>query len=385
MKAIEFLENNERKIVKFLQELVSIPSQNGINAEKDIAWVVVKKLKEFGLKPKLVDNKERPSILCVLGKSSGKKLLLNAHLDTVSVGDPKKWKHRPFSGKIMGNKLSGRGSADAKAAVAIFCYLAGALAKTQTRLGGQLILGFDSDEESGNFTGFKHLIKEIGRVDAALIGYPGINEIIIGSRGFLRLEITTFGKAAHTGSQSQKGVNAILKMNRIMTALSNLQLTHKKDHFFRFGPKLTISQISGGWAINIVPDECSINIDIRLVPGQTKEQVIEQIKKTLKFEQDYKIDIFQYQPAFKTDPKERLVKILKRNAEKVLKRKIRLTASGAGGVGNLLGGIRVPTISGFGVEFGNAHGANEWLNIKTILPVAKIYLKTVVEFLATCI
>lgn len=149
-------------------------------------------------------------------------------------------------------------------------------------LNGQLIVGFDSDEESGNFTGFKNLIKEIGHVDSAIIGYPGINEIVIGSRGFLRLKITTYGKSAHSGSRGKKGINAILKMNKIITTVSKLKLTYKKDPLFWFGPKITISQIFGGRAINIVPDECSINVEIRLVPGQTKQQVLKEIEKALK-------------------------------------------------------------------------------------------------------
>lgn len=97
----------------------------------------------------------------------------------------------------------------------------------------------------------------------------------------------------------------------------------------------------------------------------------------------FRIDVLQHQPAFKTDPKEQLVRILRKNAEKVLKRKVKLVASGAGGVGNILGEMGIPTIGGFGVEFGNAHGTDEWIKVDTILPVAKIYLKTAIDFLRT--
>lgn len=396
MKTIEFLKKKEEEMIKFLQELVQTRSQNGVDPERNVAEAVVSKLREFGLKPQLIGSKERPSVMCVFGKGRSKKLFLNAHLDTVSAGDPKNWLHPPFSGKIVGNKMYGRGVADSKAGMVIFCYLAYALTQTKTKLNGQLILGFDADEESGNFSGFKHLIKKIGQVDAAMIGYPGIDEIVIASRGFLRLKITAYGKSAHTGSRSQKGVSAILKMNKIISALEELSLTKDsslqdshfpkekttKGSFFWFGPKITVSQISGGQAINVVPDKCFINVDIRLVPEQTKNQVLEQIKKSLKFGQDCQIDVLQYQEAFETDPEEPIVKLLKRDAEKVLKKKIKLVASGGGSVGNVLGKMGIPTIAGFGVEFGNAHGVDEWINLETILPVAKIYLQTVIDFLS---
>jgi len=376
MKPIKFLEKNEKELVRFIQRLVQTPSQNGIDPEKNVAQVIVKKLKEFCFNPQLVGNKSRPSVLCSVNKASGKKLLLDAPLDTVSAGDLKRWKYSPFSARIVNGKLYGRGAADCKAGIGIFCFVAAAIA--QEKIGGQLILVFDSDEQSGNFSGIKEVLKKI-KPDAAIIGYPE-PEIAIGARGWLRLEITTIGKSVHTGARYKKGFNAITKMVKVINALESLKMDFKKNEFFPFGPKLTISQIQGGRAINIVPDECVIHVDIRLVPNQTKEKVLKEIKRAIK-EPEIKIKPYQYVPAFLTTPEEKLVKILHKNVEEVLQRPVPLTTHGGGGIGNILAKKGIPVIGGFGVEANNIHGYNEYIEVDSILPIAKIYTKTLLEFL----
>lgn len=375
MKSIKFLEKNEKELVRFIQNLVQTPSQNGINPEQNVAQIIVKKLKEFGFGPQLVGDKERPSVLCSVNKSSGKKLLLDAPLDTVPAGDLKRWKYQPFSAKIVKGKLYGRGAADCKTGIGIFCFVAAAIA--QEKINGQLILAFDSDEQSGNFSGIKEILKKV-MPDVAIVGYPD-PEIAIGARGWLRLKITTLGKPVHTGARYKKGLNAITKMAKVIDALENLKMDYKKNKFFPFGPKLTVSQIKGGQAINIVPDECTIHVDIRLIPGQTKEKVLAQIKRTLR--EKAKIKPYQYVPAFLTTLKEKLVKILHKNAKEILKKPIPLVAHGGGGIGNILAQKGTPVIGGFGVEANNVHGYNEYINVDSILPVAKIYTKTLLEFL----
>lgn len=383
MSPFLFLEKNEKEIIGFIQKLVQTPSQNGINPEIKITEVISQKLIDFGLKPEFIGNKNRPSILCRVG--AGKKsLLLDAPLDTVSAGDPNRWKYPPFSGKIINGKLYGRGSADCKAAIAIFSFITAAL---KENLKGNLILTFDSNEQSGEFTGIKEILKVIQKPNAAMIGYPGTEEIAIGARGFLRLEIETLGKPAHTGSRTGKGINAISKMNEIIRALESLRFKGKASKFFPFGAKITISEIEGGRAINLVPDECKIKIDIRTLPGQTKEEILNEIRNLIQDlkqkDKDLKAEVkpYQFEPAFLTSPKEEIVKIFYQNAQKILKRKIPLTAYGGSGIGNEVAQSNVPVIGGFGVDCDNIHAYDEYIVLDIVLPVAKIYTQTIIDFL----
>lgn len=389
MNSFDFIQSKEKEIIAFIQELIRTPSQNGVDPEYKIAKIVSNRLKKFGFKPILIGEKKRPSLLCYCNKGKGKKLWLDAPLDTVTIGDKSKWKYSPFSGKIVNRKLYGRGSIDCKAAIGIFTYVAAAIFQGNERIKGQLILSFDSDEQSGNFTGIKNLLNKGVKADACIIGYPRTKEIIIGARGVLRLNITTFGKTAHTGSRSHKGINAIGKMVKVIQGLERLKMKYKKSNLFKFGPNLTVSKICGGRAINVVPDECSIKVDIRLIPSQTKDTVLKDINALLKkFRKNdptlrVKTEPYLYEAPFQTSQDSKIVKILKQNAEEILGTRIRLTAAGGSGIGNVTGNKGIPTITGFGVNGNNVHSENEYILINSILPVAKIYIKTALDFLGS--
>jgi len=123
------IQKEDKQLIEFLQELVQINSVNPYTPEesqkveepieKEVANAIYEKLKEFGLKPKFVSAiKNRSNIVCSLKKKGKPVLIFNAHMDTVDVGDRQKWKFDPFSAKIVGKKLFGRGALDAKAALA---------------------------------------------------------------------------------------------------------------------------------------------------------------------------------------------------------------------------------------------------------------------------
>ncbi len=388
MVPFDSIESQKKNLIRFLQQIVKIPSQDGVDFLKPVIKAVSRELKKFGFKPILIKDRTSTSILCFCDrKGTGKTLWLDAPLDTAAVGNINKWKYSPFSGKIAQGKLYGRGSGDCKAAIAIFVYSAAAVFNSGKNIKGQLILTFDSGEQNGDFTGMRNILKKGIKADACIIGYPNTEGIVIGSRGFLRLNVTTFGKSAHTGARYKVGINAIHKMVQFLNGLEKLKLSHKKSRLFNFGPKLTTSIIEGGYAINIVPDECKVKIDIRLVPFQTKNRVLEEInnlvKKLKKEDPCLKIEIkpYLYEPAFQTSERSEIVRILKKNAEKILKKRVKLIACGPANSGNIIGNKKIDTIAGFGVNGDNFHSENEYIELDSIIPVAKVYIKTILDFL----
>ncbi len=308
-------------------------------------------------------------------------------MDTVAAGDVSKWKYPPFDGKIVGNKMFGRGVADSKVAIASFCYLAKELAEDKD-FGGSIFLGFDADEQSGNFSGIREILKYAPKVDVCILGYQGNDEISIGARGWLRIKLATIGESAHTGSRSKKGVNAIHLMSKAISLVLSLELGNNTEPFFEFGSSLNFSQINGGVAINIVPDNCEANIDIRLIPSQIKEEVIDKIIKV--FEEiknkdplfNYSLDVLQYEQAYLTDPENDFVGILAKNAKQILGKNIPLVASGQGSAGNVISRLNTPIANAFGCESGNVHAPNEWVSTKSISQVFEIYRKSLKEFVA---
>jgi len=325
------MEKTYSDIIKFTKRLVETPSQNGIDSEKKIANLVFKKLASFGFSPKIIGDKRHPSVFCEIKKSpKGKTIWLESCLDTVRIGDVSKWKHPPLKATIRGSKMYGRGTADSKVGIAIFCYLAKEL-YNNPEFKGNIILGFDANEQSGEYSGIRDIIKyKKPKADVCILGYQGIDEISIGMRGWLRLQIITKGKSAHTGSRSRKGNNAIHQMAEVITALRKLNLENKKEPYFEYGSNFNVSLIEGGISINIMPDECKIKIDIRFLPSQTKQEILDKIHETLKEltkkkpDIHYEIEFLRCEPPFLTNPKNKFVKLLQKIAQDGLKTKIPL-------------------------------------------------------------
>lgn len=373
-------------IINFTKQLVETPSQNGIDSEKKVADLVFKKLASFGFPPKIIGDKEHPSVFCkIIKNQKGKTIWLQSCLDTVPVGDITKWKYPPFKATIKGSKIYGRGTADSKIGIAIFSYLAKEL-YNNPQFKGNIILGFDANEQSGEFTGIKNILKKKPKADVCILGYQGMDEISIGGRGWLRLKITTKGESAHTGARFKKGINAIHQMADIIAELKKLNFTGKKESFFNYGSSFNVSLIKGGMAINVVPDECEAKIDIRFLPCQNKKEILDKIYKIFRElkkknpKLSYKIEILQSEDAFLTTPKDRFIKLLQKIAQKELKREIPLVSSGAGSVGNVISKLNIPTVNGFGCKVDNVHAPNEWADISTVPKVLEIYKKAILEF-----
>jgi len=378
-------EENIKKIIKFIQELVLISSQNEIDGEKEISKFIFGKLKNFGFSPKIIGPKEHPSVICFLKKPGAKKIIwLESHLDTVPAGDLLKWKFPPFKGVIKGNKMYGRGVADSKIGMAIFSYLAKDLFQNP-EFKGNIFLSFSADEESGNFTGIKEILKIAPKADICILGYQG-REISIGARGWLRLKLITLGKQAHTGARYSKGINAIHKMQKAIEVILKLNFLKKKEKFFEYGPSLNISLIKGGLFMNIVPDKCEAIIDTRFLPSQKPKlimkEIVESLRKIKKGDKNFKfkIEILQSENAFLTDHHHLFIKILQKKAEEILKRRISLVTEGKGSVGNIIVKKNTPIVNSLGVRCGSVHAPNEWINLSDIPKVFKIYREALIDF-----
>jgi succinyl-diaminopimelate desuccinylase len=375
------MNRRTQEIIKFTRELVATPSQNFIDSEKEVASLVFEKLKSFGFEPEIIGPKQHPSVICHIKKeNTSKTIWLESCLDTVPAGDAARWEHPPFEAKIVSNKMYGRGTADSKVAIALFCYLAKELTEDKN-FNASIFLGFDADEQTGNFTGVREVIKRAPKADICILGYQGISEISIGARGWLRLKVTTFGKSAHTGSRTKKGVNAIHLMGRAINAITSLDFGQETEPFFEFGSSLNISQVSGGVAINIVPDKCEASLDIRLLPSQAKKEILKMIKDRLDdLKIQYEVEELQYERAYLTNPNSLFVKKLRDTASEILGRDVPLVASGQGSVGNVVSKVGVPIINAFGVESDNVHAPNEWIDIDTIPKIFEIYKQSLIEF-----
>jgi len=211
-----------------------------------------------------------------LENGPGPHLLYNGHLDTVSVEG---MTIDPFGAEIREGRLWGRGSTDMKGPVAAMLSAAGRLREQRDRWRGTLTLGFTPDEEVAS-NGIRALITQIPRPDFAIVGEPSGLAPIRGCKGGARLTLTAHGLAAHS-SRPQLGRSAVVAMSRAVLALEGyFERVLGAIRRPRFGPSTgSIGLIRGGSGINIVPETCTIHIDIRLIPGQDPQKTIDDLER----------------------------------------------------------------------------------------------------------
>ncbi len=209
-------------------------------------------------------------------KSKGQRpgLLFAAHLDVVPPGDAA-WRFAPFDAVEDSGKIHGRGAADMKGATAA---LAAAILEVaaNVELKGDLIFAATAGEETDSCGTKRFFNKHSGNLPplaGIVIPEPTDFDVVTAHRGMLWLKITTKGKTAH-GSMPHLGINAIAKTNMLLTRLSDYEISGD-DHPLLGKCSMSINQIHGGKAVNVIPDECSIKIDIRTVPGRSHQQIID--------------------------------------------------------------------------------------------------------------
>jgi len=263
------IDNTE--VVDLLSALVRIPSVNprmgGGAGEGELAGFLAEHLRVLGVAPVVTEVQPgRPNVLGTAhGKPGGTHLLFEAHLDTVS---PSHGHVDPFVPRVEDDRLYGRGACDTKGSMAAML-AAFASALRSTERGPTVSVAFLMGEEIGH-EGAQHLAASGFRPDAAVIGEPTGLDVIVAHKGVLRWRMTTNGKSAHSANP-QFGVNAIGMMAWLIRSLEAelIPTLDARRHPLLGPPTLSVGRIAGGREVNVVPDRCTIDVDRRLLPGES--------------------------------------------------------------------------------------------------------------------
>ena len=230
----------------------------------------------------LGDGSARPSVLAHLQgpHGPGRRVHLNGHYDVVRVGHG--WSHEPFGGDLVDGRIYGRGSADQKSGLGAAMIAVEALRRADVRWSGTISHSAVPDEETTGVhnAGTGYLV-ETGHItasntDAVIITEPfSPSGVGIGHKGAIWGEFTITGKQAH-GSSPKLGVNAVEAMARALSAVETELQPKLAERITEYGvtpaestsATLSFDTIQGGEATNIVPDQCSVTFNRRLVPGE---------------------------------------------------------------------------------------------------------------------
>jgi succinyl-diaminopimelate desuccinylase len=204
--------------------------------------------------------------------SAGRKggLLFLCHLDVIAAGEAG-WRYPAFAGVENNGKIYGRGSVDMKGGIAAAVTAIREIVNSAVKLKGDIIFLALAGEETDS-CGAGRFISNFGnklpKIAGVVVPEPTDFEVVTAHRGILWLEIKTAGRAAHS-SAPELGVNAITSMKLLLNELDNYKIKFQPHK--RLGNcSVSINTIAGGKEVNVVPDECSIGIDIRTLPASTR-------------------------------------------------------------------------------------------------------------------
>ncbi len=269
-------------VIRTLAELVRIPSVNpayedGVSEAGVVAW-----LREF-CRERGIETWEtevfpgRPNLVArIPGRDPRRRVVLEAHTDTVSV---KGMTIPPFDPVIDGNLLYGRGSCDTKAGLAAMLHAAASLKDDGYVPPCEVWVAAVVDEEY-SYRGVVKLCEGL-TAHAAIVAEPTELKVVVASKGVLRWRIRTRGRAAHS-SKPHLGVNAIQHMTRVLLALEEHDDTlSTRVHPLVGRATCNVGVISGGVQVNFVPDECLIELDRRLLPGESAAEALREYQALL--------------------------------------------------------------------------------------------------------
>lgn len=273
---------NPDHLSSLLKDLIALPSINpsyGGTGEAAVANFVEDFLRQAGLEPSRQEVfPGRDNIIARVGPA-GPALLLDAHMDTVAAEG---WfSGSPFEPIVKEGRIYGRGACDTKASLAVFLAITAHFARQPEKLKHPLVFAATIDEEEKQ-TGALRLAEAGLDLKAAITGEPTCLDIIHAHKGVLRFQIRTTGTAAHSAFP-ERGENAILRMAQVLIRLTTWQkeLSHRPKHPTLGNPTGNVGTIRGGNAVNIVPDHCTIDIDRRLLPGETGAEVQAELRQLL--------------------------------------------------------------------------------------------------------
>jgi acetylornithine deacetylase/succinyl-diaminopimelate desuccinylase-like protein len=278
------------RVTQLLWDLVAIPSVNPAFAGKHKEWAgevrVIQYLtrwaKSKGLTPRKqpIGEGRHNIIIPVPAKGRAKRrILLAPHLDTVGVSSIDQ-----LTPRIDGGRLYGRGACDTKGSVAAYLEALDRIHSNPDRPSETEIIFVGLADEEFFQAGSRYFSQHFDdEIDLAIVGEPTQSKIVTAHKGDLWLELTTEGKSAH-GAQPHLGRNAIVKMAKAIEVLSNeyQQVLRDRCHPLLGSPTLNIGTIKGGSQPNIVPDHCSVEIDRRMIPGETDLSVEREIRSLMK-------------------------------------------------------------------------------------------------------
>ncbi len=348
---------------------------------------------------------EKPNIVSSFkSQVEGKRLILNGHIDVFPVGTGEGWSQDPWGGELVDGKVYGRGACDMKAGTTASIYTYIVLHELRDQLKGSVTLTAVSDEETGGRLGAGWLIENVPETlgDCCINGEPSSPYTIrFGEKGILWLKIMVKSPGGH-GAYPHLSVNPIKVASKVITELETLNdipvpypdnLRKVIDEGREAAEKalgeggaevmsrlsVNIGTIEGGLKVNVIPRECSFEVDLRLPPGLSKEDVMPSVEKIVSKYPGASVEVMRYDGPLWSLPDSEMASIMRGNSR-------------------LLGIDPVPIVSlgGSDLKFWSSKGIpsyyygpmnhgmgtiDEYVEVEEFIHIVKVHLLSAYEYL----
>lgn len=370
---------NSAELIDLAEEMIRIPSVSG--DELRLAEFLVQWCTARGIDAELQYATEtRPNVIArVPGNNGAPSLLLNGHIDMTEVldiyeGDP----YEPF---IKDDYLHGAAISNMKGAVAgMFAALAAI--KRAGGLDGDVILTAVVGECDLLGLGTKAALTAGITADAAINGEPTGNELVYSHAGLMQFELRLIGSPAHQ-QERHLGRNAVEDAAAAIQILDETKLTFEK-HSTVGTPQLMAGRITGGVMPQVTAPEVSVFVDIRTVPGMTRQGILDDLHRMLADLPEgakYEIDVFVYSDPFTLDTDSSITAIVRDAYQDVVGSEVVLDDSrwlGATDCSHLQA-ARIPTVLLGPGRFQMAE-VYDRISIKEMVDAANIYAQAAAKF-----
>jgi putative selenium metabolism hydrolase len=272
-KIVEQAEGYKSEISAFLRDMIRIPSESC--EEKEVVLRIKEEMEKVGFDKIEID--EMGNILGYIGHGSH-VIAMDAHIDTVGVGDESLWDYDPFEGYEDDEIIVGRGASDQEGGMASMVYAGKIIKDLGLEDDYTLVITGTVQEEDCDGLCWHYILEEDDiKPEFVVITEPSSCNIYRGHRGRMEMKVSTHGVSCH-GSAPERGDNAIYKMAPIINELKALH-PNLTPHDFLGKGSLTVSEIFYSSPSRCaVADGCSISIDRRLTAGESWQFAVQQVK-----------------------------------------------------------------------------------------------------------
>jgi acetylornithine deacetylase/succinyl-diaminopimelate desuccinylase-like protein len=337
----------------------------------------------------------RPSLVAAVGPRGYGTLLFGAHLDTVPAGQG--WARPPFSADLEHGRVYGRGTSDNKGAVAALSIALAALAELGVTTHHRVIVVANADEEAGGGLGMDVVRDRLDEeIDAAVICEPsGIDRpferLWIAARGASRFTLTTRGTGTHTSLIGRPDVcSAVDQLETALAALrAELSFLQVRGAMETPRAEMIVVRIAGGQGWGVVPPEASADVELRVSPGLTRDDVERELAEALSrcaahVRLEFAAGSMRWVEPSQVAVGHAVVRAASDAWGVVLGAPPRVGCFPGGTDARSLAEVGIPVISGLGPgTLLRSHGPDEYVTVEELLTAAELYALTAISFLTS--